>query len=145
MTQRLACPPVAGPVEELAREFDPPSGSLARRRGLRDRLQGLLAPRERNKTVDPLAGTEPVVGAEHPDAQRLPFFLSEATWDPEAINTRRLELAAPSTCISASNKVPVAFTMAHRSCGTLPITSWGNHRFPNVLLSPLSFDARWAG
>lgn len=94
MTQRLACPPVPGPLEEFAAEFDPVFETLAQRRGFRDYLQGLLAPRERNKTLTALVGTEPVVGAQHPDAQRLQFFLSESTWDAEAINTRRLELAA---------------------------------------------------
>ena len=93
MTQRLACPPVPGPLEDYAVEFDPVFGTLAQRRGFRDYVQGLLAPRERNKTLTALVGTEPVVGAQHPDAQRLQFFLSESTWDAEAINTRRLELA----------------------------------------------------
>jgi hypothetical protein len=35
---------------------------------------------------------EPVVGAQHPAAQRLQFFLSESTWDHEQVNARRLEL-----------------------------------------------------
>jgi SRSO17 transposase len=35
---------------------------------------------------------EPVVGAQHPTAQRLQFFLSESTWDHEQVNARRLEL-----------------------------------------------------
>jgi hypothetical protein len=35
---------------------------LAQRRGLRDYLQGLLAPRDRNKTLTALAGAEPVSG-----------------------------------------------------------------------------------
>ncbi|HEY3081239.1 MAG TPA: transposase, partial [Chloroflexota bacterium] len=74
-------------------------GTLAQRRGFREYLQGLLSPRERNKTLTALAGAEPVVGAQHPDVQRLQFFLSEAPWDAEAINARRLELvlAAPAT------------------------------------------------
>jgi len=32
--------------------------------------------------------------AQHPDVQRLQLFLSESTWDANAINARRLELAA---------------------------------------------------
>jgi SRSO17 transposase len=99
MTQRLACPPAPGPLEAFAAQFDELFGTLAQRRGFRDYLQGLLAPRERNKTLTALAGAEPVVGAQHPDVQRLQFFLSEAPWDAEAINARRLELllADPAT------------------------------------------------
>jgi hypothetical protein len=41
-----------------------------------------------------LANTEPVVGAQHPAAQALQWFLSESTWDPDEVNTRRLELLA---------------------------------------------------
>lgn len=94
MTERIACPPAPAPLEEFATEFDPLFGTLAQRRGFRAYLEGLLAPHARNKTLTALAGTEPVVGAQHPDAQRLQFFLSESTWDAEAINARRLELAA---------------------------------------------------
>src|SRR5918995_538043 len=94
MTKRLPSPPAPGPLEDYATGFDPLFRSLAQRRGFREYLQGLLGPRERNKTLTALAGTEPIVGAQHPDAQRLQFFLSESTWDTEAINARRLELAA---------------------------------------------------
>ncbi|WP_368862415.1 transposase [Frankia sp. Mgl5] len=40
-----------------------------------------------------------MVGAQHPAVQRLQFFLSESVWDPEKVNTRRLELlrADPAT------------------------------------------------
>jgi SRSO17 transposase len=57
-------------------------------------VAGLLAPRDRNKTLTALAGAEPVTGAQHPAVQRLQFFLSESRWDPEQVNTRRLELLA---------------------------------------------------
>jgi hypothetical protein len=99
MTQRLACPPAPGPLEEYAARFDDLFGLLAQRRAFRVYLQGLLAPRERNKTLTALAGAEPVVGAQHPAVQRLQFFLSEAPWDAAAINARRLELllADPAT------------------------------------------------
>src|SRR5439155_13459155 len=49
-----------------------------------------LLPAERNKTLTALANTEPVVGAQHPHAQSLQWFLSESTWDAEAVNERRL-------------------------------------------------------
>jgi hypothetical protein len=92
MTQRLACPPAPGPLEDYAARFDELFETLAQRRGFRAYLQGLLLPRERNKTLTALAGAEPIVGAQHPDVQRLQFFLSESPWDADAINARRLEL-----------------------------------------------------
>ena len=48
---------------------------LWRSGGVREYLAGLLAPRERNKTLTALAGAEPVSGAQHPAGQRLQFFL----------------------------------------------------------------------
>ena len=65
---------------------------MAQRRGFREYLVGLLAPRERNKTLTALAGAEPVAGSKLPAVQRLQFFLSESVWDPEAVNSRRLEM-----------------------------------------------------
>src|SRR5204862_812203 len=99
MTRRRPCPPAPGPLEDYAARFDDLFGLLAQRRGFREYLQGLLAPRERNKTLTALAGAEPVVGAQHPDVQRLQFFVTESTWDAEAVNARRLELllADPTT------------------------------------------------
>jgi SRSO17 transposase len=79
-------------LEEYADRFDDLFASLAQRRGFREYLTGLLAPRERNKTITCLAGAEPVVGARAAAAQRLQFFLSESTWDAEQVNDRRLEL-----------------------------------------------------
>ncbi|MGI5508724.1 IS701 family transposase [Streptomyces sp. CA-106131] len=92
MTARRPCPPAPGPLEGYAARFDDLFSSLAQRRGFREYLTGLLAPRDRNKTLTCLAGAEPVVGAQHPAVQRLQFFLSESTWDPERVNARRLEL-----------------------------------------------------
>jgi DDE superfamily endonuclease len=59
----------------------------------------LLAPRDRNKTLTCLAGTEPVEGAQQAAAERLQYFLSESTWDSEVVNSRRVELllADPAT------------------------------------------------
>ena len=72
---------------------------MAQRRGFREYLAGLLAPRERNKTLTALAGAEPVTGSKLPAVQRLQFFLSESVWEPAAVNARRLELllAGPAT------------------------------------------------
>jgi hypothetical protein len=86
-------------LEDYAAQFDALFGSLAQRRGLRAYLQGLLLPRDRNKTLTALAGAEPVVGAQHAAVQGLQFFLSESPWDHEQLNQRRLELlvADPAT------------------------------------------------
>ncbi len=92
MTKRLSCPPAPGPLEDYAAQFDPLLGSLAQRRGLRAYLQGLLLPRDRNKTLTCLAGAEPIVGAQQGAVQGLQFFLSESPWDHEQLNQRRLEL-----------------------------------------------------
>ena len=87
MTARRSCPPAPGPLEEYAARFDGLFSSLAQRRGFREYLQGLLLPRERNKTLTGLAGTEPVVGAQQPEVQRLQWFLSESAWDDERSTT----------------------------------------------------------
>src|SRR6266498_2294776 len=92
MTKRLPCPPAPGPLEGYAAQFDPLFGRLAQRRGLRAYLQGLLLPRDRNKTLTCLAGAEPVVGAQQGAVQGLQFFLSESPWDHEQLNQRRVEL-----------------------------------------------------
>ena len=92
MTTRRACPPAPGPLEDYAQRFDVLFSSLAQRRGFRDYLQGLLLPRDRNKTLTGLAGAEPITGAQHREVQRLQWFLSESTWDHEAVNQRRIEL-----------------------------------------------------
>jgi DDE superfamily endonuclease len=99
MTRRRLCAVAPGPLEEYAARFDDLFGRLAQRRGFREYLAGLLAPRDRNKTLTALAGAEPVAGAQHPAVQRLQFFLSESRWDPERVNDRRLELllADPAT------------------------------------------------
>ena len=99
MTRRRPCPAAPGPLEEYAARFDDLFGSLAQRRGFREYLAGLLAPRDRNKTLTALAGAEPVAGAQLPAVQRLQFFLSESRWDAGRVNARRLELlrADPAT------------------------------------------------
>jgi hypothetical protein len=63
--------PTSQPVRRYlqARGFSPEK--------LTEYLTGLLAPRDRNKTLTCLAGAEPIVGAHYPAVQRLQFFLSE--------------------------------------------------------------------
>src|SRR5215212_5611651 len=91
MTARCPSSAAPGPLEDYARAFDDLFGVLAQREGLRAYLQGLLLPRDRNKTLTGLVGTEPVVGAQAAPAQRLQFFLSESSWDAAVVNRRRLE------------------------------------------------------
>jgi hypothetical protein len=99
MTKRRACPPAPGPLENYAAQFDLLFTRLAQRRAVRAYLQGLLLPRDRNKTLTALAGAEPVSGAQHAAVQELQWFLTESTWDHEQLNRRRLELlvADPAT------------------------------------------------
>src|SRR6266516_7793448 len=92
MTLRLPVPPAPGRLEAYAAEFDDLFASLAQRRSFREYLAGLLLPRDRHKTLTALAGAEPVVQAQAAPVQQLQFFLSESTWDAEALNARRLEL-----------------------------------------------------
>jgi SRSO17 transposase len=92
MSARRACPPAPGPLEDYAQRFDPLFSSLAQRRGLRDYLQGLLLPRDRNKTLTGLAGAEPITGAQHRQVQRLQWFLTESAWDHEQVNERRVQV-----------------------------------------------------
>src|SRR6476620_6886796 len=87
------------PLETYAAQFDDLFTRPTQRQAFRQYLAGLLLPAERNKTLTALAQTEPVVGAQHPAAQRLQWFLSESTWDAAAITQRRLDVlrADPGT------------------------------------------------
>jgi SRSO17 transposase len=100
MTRRIPCPPAPGPLEDYAVQFDERFTNLAQRRAFREYLHGLLLPRERNKTLTGLAGTEPILGAQAAPAQRLQWFLSESRWAADAVNAQRLELLChdPATC-----------------------------------------------
>ena len=104
MSARLSRPPAPGPLEAYAVQFDPLFQTRAQRHGFRTYLSGLLLPRERSKTLTALVGAEPLVQAQAAEVQRLQFFLSEAAWDAEAINTKRLALLAaePATAPSAA-------------------------------------------
>jgi hypothetical protein len=74
MTRRLPRPAAPG----RSGRFDDLFHSVAQRRGVREHLAGLLAPRDRNKTLTALAGAEPVTGVRHPAVQRLQFFVRGA-------------------------------------------------------------------
>src|SRR3712207_5043695 len=116
MTARQPCPPAPGPLEEFAAAFDSLFGSLSQRRSFRGYLSGLLAPRDRNKTLTALAGAEPLVQAQSPEVQRLQYFLAEADRSAEALNARRLELLQGD-----------AATAAHRG-GVLVLDDTGDRK-----------------
>src|SRR5215211_8662555 len=82
----------ARPAGGLRHPVRPAPEQPGQRRGLREYLRGLLLPRDRNKTLTALADAEPVVGAQHRQVQRLQWFLSESTWDHEAVNQQRIGL-----------------------------------------------------
>jgi DDE superfamily endonuclease len=104
MTSRRSCPPAPGPLEAYAQRLDPLFSSLAQRRGLRDYLQGLLLPRDRNKTLTGLAGAEPIVGAQHREVQRLQWFLSESTWDHQQVNDQRVRLLCQDSATAPNDR-----------------------------------------
>ena len=85
-------PPIPDPLEAYAARCDDLCSRANQRAGFRQYLAGLLLPAERNKTLTALANTEPVIGAQHPAAQRLQWFLSESTWEAAAVTERRLAL-----------------------------------------------------
>ncbi|MBG6076390.1 IS701 family transposase [Polaromonas sp. CG_9.11] len=104
MSARLSCPLAPETLEAFAVQFDPLLQTLAQRQGFRTYLSGLLLPRDRFKTLTALVGAEPLVQAQAADVQRLQFFLSEATWDAEAVNAQRLRRLKeePATAPSAA-------------------------------------------
>jgi DDE superfamily endonuclease len=119
MTNRVPCPPAPGPLEDYATHFDELFETLAQRRGFREYLEGLLLPRDRNKTLTALVGAEPIIGAQVPAVQRLQFFLSESTWDADAVNTRRLELLLSDPAAAAHEQgVLVLDDTGDRKAGT---------------------------
>jgi SRSO17 transposase len=52
----------------------------------------VTAKAERHKTLTGLTNTEPVVGAQHPRAQRLQWFLWESDWSEREVQAERLWL-----------------------------------------------------
>src|SRR5260370_3349275 len=71
MTQRPPCPVAPGPLEGDAARFDDPFTRVAQRRGFREYLAGLLAPRGPNKTLTALGGAQAAARAPHPPRQPL--------------------------------------------------------------------------
>src|SRR6266849_608240 len=79
------------PLDQYAQAFDDLFHTHIQRRRFREYLAGLLLPRDRNKTLTALAGAEPITQAQTGPVQQLPFFLTEAEWDVEAVTRRRIE------------------------------------------------------
>jgi hypothetical protein len=90
MTKRIEITPAPEPLEAYARHFDALLGKSNQREGFRRYLEGLLLPSERQKTLTGLVNTEPMVGAQLPRAQKLPWFLSESDWDERQVQAERL-------------------------------------------------------
>jgi SRSO17 transposase len=104
MTKRLPVTPAPGPLQEYATNFDDLFSARAQREGFRRYLEGLLLPAERNKTLTALANTEPLVGAQRKEAQALQWFLSESGWDPNALNTPRIEMLRQDSRMAPSKE-----------------------------------------
>ena len=79
MTDQRPVTPAPAPLEAYAHQFDGCFAKLNQRNSFRRYLEDLLLPTERHKSLTGLANTEPVVGAQHPHAQALQWFLSEST------------------------------------------------------------------
>jgi SRSO17 transposase len=112
MSARRSCPPALGPLEAFAEQFDSLFQTLAQRHGFRTYLSGFVLPSDRSKTLTALVGAEPLVQAQAAEVQRLQFFMSEAAWDAEAVNSRRLALLAaePATRASAEGVMIIDYT-----------------------------------
>lgn len=119
MTERQAATPAPGPLELDAQQFDDLFGTVSQREGFRRYLEGLLLPTERNKTLTALANAEPIVGAQQPAVQALQWFLSESTWEAEAVTDRRVALlrADPATAPDAAGVLVIDET-GDRKWGT---------------------------
>ncbi|UBV45098.1 IS701 family transposase (plasmid) [Deinococcus taeanensis] len=84
---------VADPLDRYCAQLDHVFTRPTQREALRVYLQGLLIGTERHKTATGLANTEPgKAGSHHKAAQRLQWFLSESTWNPDALHQARVVL-----------------------------------------------------
>ncbi|MBO0795677.1 MAG: transposase [Ktedonobacteraceae bacterium] len=99
MTKRIEIAPSPEPLEAYAKHVDALFGKSNQREGFRRYVEGLLRPRERHKTLTGLVNTEPLVGAQLPGAQKVPWFLCESDWDERQAQAVRLKLLRkdPST------------------------------------------------
>ena len=91
MTTRRPCPPAPGPLEDYAQQFDSLWSSLAQRRGFRDYLQGLLLPRDRNKTLTGLAGRCPELPANRVEIGLRAVSINGRFQAPHHVEAERIE------------------------------------------------------
>ena len=101
MSARLSCPPAPGPLEAYAMQFD----SLLKTPAQSDRVFARICPAGCCRTTGPRRSQHWLVPnlSSRPRVQRLQFFLSEAAWDAEAVNAKRVALLKdePATAPSA--------------------------------------------
>lgn len=96
---------VADPLDRYCAHLDGIFTRPTQREALRVYLQGLLVGTERHKTATGLVNTEPgKAGSRHKAAQRLQWFLSESTWDPDALHQARLDLMRNGKCTAPSEE-----------------------------------------
>jgi len=119
MTRRQAATPAPGPLEAYTEHFDDLFSKVNQREAFRRYLVGLLLPSERNKTLTALANAEPIGGAQDARVQALQWFLSESTWNAEAVTQRRVGLlrADPATAPDAAGVLVIDET-GDRKWGT---------------------------
>lgn len=111
---------VPDPLEEYCRQLDHVFSRPTQNIAFRSYVSGLLLGTERHKTATGLANTEPgKTGSHHPAAQRLQWFLSESSWEPEKLHDARLALmrTLPSTA-PQSGAVLVIDETGDRKYGT---------------------------
>nr|WP_084045190.1 transposase [Deinococcus hopiensis] len=95
---------IPDPLEQYCQLFDQTFTRPTQRATFRTYLQGLLLGAERHKMATGLANSEPgKPGSRHKDAQRLQWFLSESTWDPERLNDMRLAMLRTLTSTAPSH------------------------------------------
>jgi SRSO17 transposase len=111
---------VPEPLEQYCQLLDPAFTRPTQRESLRAYLQGLLLGTERRKTATGIANTLPgQAGSKHQDAQRLQWFLSESTWNPDALHDLRLQvMQSLSRTQPNANAVLVVDETGDRKYGT---------------------------
>jgi len=81
------------PLDAYCQQLDSTFSRPTQRDNLRTYLRGLLLGVERNKTTTGLALTEPGRhGSKHKAAQRLQWFLTESSWNPDDLHHARLAI-----------------------------------------------------